>query len=266
MESKYNLGGGIGAYKDNGTRAFVQTYTHNEVSIEYVDTEGQIHTEFIRIRIGTNEGQQIIMLENGKFYMINGYATKIDWKQELSTELIFGAITDIVKVNETIGNLLDLRTNEKTNLVKAINELTRRTSTPRKLVGYVKYLSDGKDPENAKDLEVRYNVKTQRFEYYSDLGEWVVLPVAWQKLNNIVRRREYLPTEVIDGMTYGILEEDVIVRYKNKEWVEVQIKDDEIGDEYIIRFVYNDLFNGNITGSIINTLMGWVYLINYNHI
>ena len=266
MENKYNLDGGIGAYKDNGTRAFVQTYTHDEVTIEYIDKYNQTHSEFIRLRIGTNEGQQIVMLENGKFYIINGYSTKISWKQELSTDLLFKVIEDIIKTNNIIGNLIELKTNEKTNLVKAINELSQRTSTPRKIIGYVKYLSDNKDPENVKDLETRYNVRAKRFEYYSDLGEWVLLPIGWQKLNHIIRRREYLPTNISNGTIYGILEEDIVLRYENEKWSEVHIKDDEPGDEYIIQSIYNDIYNGEVTGSLINTPMGWVYLINHNYL
>ena len=67
MENKYYKDGGIGSYKENGTRSFVQTYTHDEVSIDFIDEKAEVRTEFIRLRIGTNEGQQIIMLENGKY-------------------------------------------------------------------------------------------------------------------------------------------------------------------------------------------------------
>lgn len=265
MENKYNIKGGIGAYKDNGTRAFVQTYVHDEVSIIYVDNKGVSHTEFIRLRLGTNEGQQIIMLENGKFYMVKGFANYVQWSDELSANYVFNAIKDIAKLNDAIGNLLELYTNEKKNLVKAINEVVVTSGTPRKLQGYIKYLSDGVNPKDAIDLEVRYNDTTKRFEYYSDVGEWILLPQGWQKLANLVRAREYLPSEVLEGTVYGILEESIAVEYKNGVWTECSISVDKIGDEYLVQSVYNSMFNGDATASVIYTPMGWTYLVHYNY-
>ena len=265
MENKYYKDGGIGSYKENGTRSFVQTYTHDEVSIDFLDEKSEVRTEFIRLRIGTNEGQQIIMLENGKFYMIQGYATQVSYQQELSTQKLFQALSSIELTNHTIGNLGELFTNEKSNLVKAINEVAIRTSTPRHLVGYVKYATDGVDIE-AEDLSVRYNDKTKRFEYYSDVDGWTLLPKGWQLLSHLARARDYLPTEPEEGICYGILNEDKVVRYVQGEWIECILGEDQIGDEYLVQEVYNKYFNGNATGSVIYTLMGWTYLVHYNYL
>lgn len=265
MENKYNIDGGIGAYSDNGIRAFVQTYTHNEVSIRYIDFDGQSYEKFIRLRIGTNEDRQIIMLSNGKFYMIQGFASEVYWNQELSADYVFGCIDDIIKLNKTIGSLTELQTIEKGNIVKAINELSVRASTSRHIIGYVKYATDGVDPE-VEDLSVRYNDINKRFEYYSDVDGWTLLPKGWQRLTNIIRSRDYLPVEPKEGETYGILNEDKVLKYSNGKWLQCLIGDELVGDEYLVQSVYNKLFNGNATGSVIYTTMGWTYLVHYNYL
>lgn len=265
MENKYNLDGGIGAYKDNGTRAFVQTYTHNEVSINVIDSNGESHEEFIRIRIGTNEGRQIIMLENGKFYIINGYAITVNYNEELSVEKIVQAISGIELIREVIGNILALHTNSKTNLVQAINEVAQNASTPRHLAGYVQYATEGVDPE-VEDMSIRYNDMSKRFEYFSDVDGWTLLPIGWQRLPHIIRSRDYLPSEPNDLDRYGILNEDKVVCYQNGEWTELCSLVDEVGDEYLVKEVHNKLFNGNATGSVILTDMGWTYLVHYNYL
>lgn len=266
MENKYCKDGGIGAYKENGTRAFVQTYAHDEVSITYLDEHYNKHEEFIRIRIGTNEGKQIIMLENGKFYMISGFATTVSRFDELSVEKLIQAIGNIELIQETIGNLLELNTNDRTSLVKAINEIAVRTSTPRHLMGYVKYITDDVDLNDVPDLSIRYNDKSKRFEYYSDVDGWTLLPVGWQRLPNIVRTRENLPSEPENISIYGILNEDKVVSYQNNEWTELFSPMDQVGDEYLVQEVYNKYFNGNATGSVILTEMGWTYLVHYNYL
>ena len=265
MENKYNLDGGIGAYKDNGTRVFVQTYTHDEVSINVIDSNGESHEEFIRIRIGTNEGRQIIMLENGKFYIINGYATTINYNEELSVDLIYSMLTDISKLHEFVGNVSNLHTINHTNLVSAINEIMSISSTTRHLIGSVKYICDGVDPDDCQDLDIRFNNQTGKFEYYSETNDWTSLPEGWQILKNIVRTRDDLPEEPKEGDIYGVLWDEVVVKYVNGEWPEIYLDTSElIGSEYLAKHVYNNAFRGNATGSIIKTVTGWVYLIHYN--
>ena len=265
MENKYNENGGIGAYDSNGTRAFIQTYTHNEVSIMYLDEHYNTKEEFIRIRIGTNEGKQIIMLENGKFYMIQGFASTVSYLDELSVEKIVQAISGIELIQEVIGNILALHTNSKTNLVQAINEVAQNASTPRHLAGYVQYATEGVDPE-VEDMSIRYNDMSKRFEYFSDVDGWTLLPIGWQRLPHIVRSRDYLPSEPNDLDRYGILNEDKVVSYQNGEWTELCSLVDEVGDEYLVKEVHNKLFNGNATGSVILTDMGWTYLVHYNYL
>lgn len=265
MENKYNENGGIGAVKNNGTRAFVQTYMHDEVTITLIDNQNNESEQFIRIRIGTNEGGQIIMLENGKFYMIKGFTQKVLWSDEISSTTVFRAVKDIIELSNTIGSLTDLQTNTHDNIVHAINEVAIRASTPRRLVGYVKYATDGVDPE-VEDLSIRYNDKTKRFEYFSDVNGWTLLPVGWQRLQHIVRSRDYLPTEPKEYEVYGILNEDKVVSWQNGEWIEVFTVLDQIGDEYLVQEVHNKLFNGDATGSVIFTEMGWTYLVHYNYL
>lgn len=265
MENKYNLDGGIGAYKDNGTRAFVQTYTHDEVSISVVDSNSESHEEFIRIRIGTNEGKQIIMLENGKFYIINGYATTVNYNEELSADLIHLMLTDISKLYKFVGNVSNLHTINHTNLVSAINEMMTICSTSRHLVSDIKYVSDGVDPDDCQDLDIRFNNQIGKFEYYSETNDWIPLPEGWQILKNIVRTRDDLPKEPKEGEIYGILWDDVIVKYTSNEWVEVYLDTDgQVGDEYLVQYIYNSKFSGDATGSVVKTVTGWVYLIHYN--
>lgn len=265
MEHKYCKDGGIGAYKDTGTRAFVQTYTHNEVGVKYVDANNEEHKQYIRLRIGTNEGNQIVMLENGKFYMTTGYSTKIYWNQELSIDLIYGAITDIIKIFSTVGNLLNLHTIEKIDLVSAINELERRTSiSNRQLVGYIKYLSDIDVEFKVNDLDVRFNNIKKQFEYYSDVCGWVPLPNGWQRLKHLVRYKDELPETSSEA--YGVLSEDKVYEYIDDKWTETNVKNDNIGDEYLVEEIYNSQFRGNANGSLINTGMGWTYLVRYNYL
>lgn len=265
MENKYNENGGIGAYKDNGTRAFVQTYTHDEVSINYVDLNGETHTEFIRIRIGTNEGKQIVMLENGKFYMIDGFATTIDYREELSVDSVYLALTNINKIYTLLGNITELHTITKLNLVSAINEILTMSSTSRHLIGSIKYISDNLDPDDCKDLDIRFNNETKNFEYYSETNYWTPLPEGWHILQNIVRTRDDLPEEPHEGEVYGILWDEVVIKYTSGEWVEVYLETNEnIGDEYLVEHVYNSEFSGNATGSVIKTSTGWRYLVHYN--
>lgn len=255
----------IESYKDvNSTRAFVQTYDDDEVKIEF---EGQLVS--VRIRIGTNKGNQIIMLENGNFYLTTGFATTIKPSEEIVPyKAIQLLIEQIEQVNNNIGALSKLKTRNTNSLIDAINELSRELSTPRRIKGYIKYLSDNgieTFSKDCKDLEIRYNDITKSFEYYSEVGEWIKLPRCWQKLKNIIRKSEELPENPEIGDTYAILEDEKIVAYYDEQWLEVNVIEDCPGDEYLVQHIYNNQFEGNATGSVIYTPNGWVYLINYNN-
>lgn len=259
---KYNKDGGISAYRQNQSRAFVQTYANSEVAIK-VSNGQNITNEYVRLRFGTNTGKQIVLLDNNKFYMIENSTQVIQPEHELSASLLFEALNDIARIKNIIGNLLILNTNNKNTIIEAINEISSKLTSTRTLKGRLKFVSDDKDPKYVEDLDIRFNNNIQRFEYFSDVDSWTVLPIGWQKLNNIVRSRDYLPSEPNENDTYGILNEDIILIYKSGEWTEVLAKDDEIGDEYIVQQIYSKYYDGNVGGSLILTPMGWSYQANY---
>lgn len=254
----------IESYSDvNSTRAFVQTYDDDEVQIDF---EGKLVP--VRIRIGTNEGNQIVMLENGNFYLVAGFTKSIKRSDELvpyrATQLI---LEEIKGLKNNIGTMSALNAINNNSLVDAINELQREFSVSRRIKGFIKYLSDDNVEtfsKDCKDLEIRYNNITKCFEYYSEVGEWLKLPKAWQKLKNIIRKPEDLPTNPEIGDTYAILEDETIVTYHDEQWLEVNVISDQPGDEYLVQHIYNNRFDGNATGSVIYTPNGWVYLVNYN--
>lgn len=254
----------IESYSDvNSTRAFVQTYDNDEVQINF---EGKLVP--VRIRIGTNEGNQIVMLENGNFYLVEGFTKSIKHSDELvpykATQLIS---EEIKRLKNNIGTMSALNTTNTNSLVDAINEIQREFSVSRRIKGFIKYLSDDNVEtfsKDCKDLEIRYNNVTKSFEYYSEVGEWLKLPNAWQKLKNIIRKPEDLPENPEIGDTYAILEDETIVTYHDEQWLEVNVISDQPGDEYLVQHIYNNRFNGNASGSVIYTPNGWVYLINYN--
>lgn len=255
----------IESYSDvNSTRAFVQTYAKDEVKIDF---EGKLVP--VRIRIGTNEGNQIVMLENGNFYLVPGFTKSVKHTDELvpyrATQLVLG---EIERVKNNIGKISALNTLNNNSLIDAINELQRELSVSRRIKGFIKYLSDDNIEtfsKDCKDLEIRYNNVTKSFEYYSEVGEWLKLPKAWQKLKNIIRKSEDLPENPEIGDTYGILENETIVAYHDEQWLEVNVISDQAGDEYLVQHIYNNQFEGNASGSVIYTPNGWVYLINYNN-
>lgn len=259
---KYNKDGGMGAYRQNQSRAFVQTYANREVAMK-VSNGQNIVNEYVRLRFGTNTGKQIVLLDNNKFYMIENSTQVIQPEHEISASLLFEAINDIVQIKNTIGNLLTLNTNNKNTITEAINEISGKLTSTRTLKGRLKFVSDDKDPEYVEDLDIRFNNSIQRFEYFSDVSGWTLLPIGWQKLNNIVRSRDYLPSEPNENDTYGILNEDIVLIYKNGAWTEVLVKDDEIGDEYTVQQIYSKYYDGNFGGSLILTPMGWSYQANY---
>lgn len=255
----------IESYSDvNSTRAFVQTYAKDEVQIDF---EGKLVP--VRIRIGTNEGNQIVMLENGNFYLVTGFTKSIKHSDELvpyrATQLV---LEEIERLKNNIGKMSALNTLNNNSLIDAINELQREFSVSRHIKGFIKYLSDDNVEtfsKDCKDLEIRYNNVTKSFEYYSEVGEWLKLPKAWQKLKNIIRKSEDLPENPEIGDTYAILEDEKIVAYYDERWLEVDVISDQPGDEYLVQHIYNKQFDGNATGSVIYTPNGWVYLINYNN-
>ena len=261
MENKYNENGGIGAYADNESRAFVQTYTHDEVSIEYVDEYGLPHTEYIRIRIGTNEGRQIVLLENGKFYMIEGYQTSVSYREELSAKLLFEALDCYTDLRKTIGNLLELSVSHKTNLVDAINELTYAMATSRRVVSGIKYVSEkGVSVLDPDDLDVKYDARERRFAYWSaESNEWLPMPAEWARAKQLVIDDEHLPTDAAIGDTVAVIADNCTKRFNGEEWEEVHFKDYQVGDEILVQHVFrDDTPDGNAYGSIVLTeSIGW---------
>lgn len=260
---KYCNDGGIGAYEGNSSKAFIQTYAEQEVAIHLLGADGITTIQYIRIRLGINDKEQLIVLDNGKFYLVDSYATIVRPENQISPVYIFEAIKQIKNLQNTCGSILDLKTNNKASIVEAINELSVKLASPRTLKGYIEFVCDNIEPEHIKDLDIRFNNLLQKFEYYSEVSdEWIGLPDGWQKLKYIVRNRDMLPAEPTNE-AYGILSEDKIVQYIDNTWTEVQVLDDMVGDEYIVRYVYDKYYTGNVGGSIIKTPKGWVYIVNY---
>lgn len=256
--------GGIGCYKTNCSRAFVQTYSHDEVQITLVGETGIETNLFIRIRIGTNDGKQILMLDNNKFYIVDSYATKVRYTEEISPSTIFANVLNIDMLYRLLGDMTQLATVNKTSIVNAVNELVNTSSVNRLLKGSIKYLVDKSTCAGEDDLDIRFNLERQRFEYWSNTGEWVLLPRGFNKLDKIVRTRSELPEKANLNSTCGILDENTVLLYDGA-WIEVHLTEDYIGDEYLVQHIYNSEFGGNATGSLIKTQHGWTYLVHYNY-
>ena len=189
-----------------------------------------------------NKILSICLLSNFKFYIIyNKEVTVLTYKDEVDLKSTFDIL--LYKNNILEQSIKDL----KQRLVNFENSFSVLVGfTP---IGYIDYAVKSLNElvSSCKDLSIAYCDESKRFYYFSEsTKEWLLLPLGWQKLKEIVRRLD----EARDYLEVGVLISNSVFKDINGKLVLDTVDADKEGDLYVVN-------NG---GFVVLTRKGWTII------
>lgn len=256
----------IGSGDSGNSQSIVATYSPGEYPITLVKQDGSKVQKDVRVKISCTDingvGVNLLLLSDYNIYITSSLKSgSISWDQELYAKTY--------ALNQTIGDLISLKTKNKSNIISAINELYKDMSCSHHLVGALQYVVEDDHMmryfTEPTDLALCFQLDTKRFYYYSEAFKgWVSLPDGWAKLHYIVRTMEDIPDDAKIGELCGALIDDTVYVLKSKEdnnniW-DISGVVDEVGDEYVVQSILTRERKG--PGSLLFTKSGWRFIFN----
>lgn len=256
----------IGSGESGGSQSVVATYGPGEYPITFVKQDGSKVQKDVRVKIACADisgiGTHLLILSDYGIYVTSSLKSgSVSWDQAIDAKSY--------ALNQAIGDLISLKTRNKSSIVSAINELHKDMSCSHHLVGALQYVVENdymmRYFTEPTDLALCFQLDTKRFYYYSGAFKgWVSLPDGWAKLHYIVRTMEDIPDEAKIGELCGAITDDTVYVLKSKEdnnniW-DISGIVDEIGDEYVVQSILTKERKG--PGSLLFTKSGWRFIFN----